>query len=104
MEGIETGERKQQWFQACLYILNKHWDKIDNFRIDKFLALLRHMFAQVLGYLKSTGYEHGPVQWLQGLLQKLFMDQLSAQGVALQICDVFIPELGKVDKDGISLD
>ena len=57
MEGIETGERKQQWFQACLYILNKHWDKIDNFRIDKFLALLRHMFAQVLGYLKSTGYE-----------------------------------------------
>ena len=45
MEGIKDGERKQQWFLACLYILNKHWDKVDNFRIDKFLALLRLMFS-----------------------------------------------------------
>ena len=28
----------------------------------------------------------------------------SAQGICLQICDVFIPELGKTDKDGISMD
>jgi len=37
-------------------------------------------------------------------MQKLFLDAHSAQGIALQICDVFIPELGKVDKDGISMD
>jgi len=34
----------------------------------------------------------------------LFADNLSAQGVCLQICDVFVPELGKIDKDGITLD
>lgn len=78
MEGISSTERKQQWFQACLYILNKHWDKVDNFRIDKFLALLRHMFAQVLGHLKATGYEQESISWLQGLLDKLFRDNLSA--------------------------
>lgn len=55
-------------------------------------------------YIKSTRYEASAVEWLQGLLQKLFLDILSAQGISLQICDVFIPELGKVDKDGISLD
>lgn len=55
-------------------------------------------------YIKSTRYEASAVEWLQALLQKLFMDILSAQGISLQICDVFIPELGKVDKDGISLD
>ena len=57
MHGIQSNDRKQQWFQACMYILNKHWDKVDNFRIDKFLALLRHMFSQVLAYLKSTDYD-----------------------------------------------
>ena len=62
------------------------------------------MFAQVLTYVKSTEYEASALAWLQGLLTRLFLDSLSAQGVCLQICDVFIPELGKVDKDGISLD
>lgn len=41
----EVSERKRAWFEASLYILNKHWHKVDNFRIDKFLALLRHMFS-----------------------------------------------------------
>ena len=104
MEGIQNSENKQQWFTACLYILNKHWDKVDNFRIDKFLALLRHMFSQVLSYLKSTGYSESAVTWLHSLLDKLFQENASAQGICLQICDVFIPELGKVDKDSISLE
>ena len=104
MAGINDGERKRQWFQASMYILNKHWDKVDNFRIDKFLALVRHMFSQVLAYLKSTNYEASAISWLQGLLDKLFSDSLSAQGICLQITDVFVPELGKVDKDEITLD
>jgi len=29
---------------------------------------------------------------------------LSAQGISLQICDVFVPELGKIDKDEITLE
>ena len=33
-----------------------HWNKVDNFRIDKFLMLLRYMFCQVLSYLKSSNY------------------------------------------------
>ena len=77
---------------------------MDNFRIDKFLALLRHMFAQVLTYLKEVEYEESAVSWLQTLLDRLFADNLSAQGISLQITDVFVPELGKCDKDGITLD
>ena len=52
----EVSERKKAWFEASLYILNKHWHKVDNFRIDKFLALLRHMFSQVLIFIKAGGY------------------------------------------------
>jgi len=64
LEGIKSAERKQQWFQAGLYILNKHWDKVDNFRIDKFLALLRLLFAQVLTYVKEVHYGAAAVGWL----------------------------------------
>jgi len=37
-------ERQKQWFEAALYIFNKHWDKVDNFRIDKYLMLVRNLF------------------------------------------------------------
>ena len=104
MAGMGKVEHKKQWFQACMYILNKHWDKVDNFRIDKFLALLRNMFSQVLAFLKETNYDQSHIDWLTGMLEKLFLDNLSAVGICLQITDVFIPELGKIDKDGISLD
>ena len=40
----ESDKRQQAWFDAFLYIMNKNWDQVDNFRIDKFLALIRHMF------------------------------------------------------------
>ena len=47
-------ERRKSFFDAALYILNKMWDKIDNFRIDKFLGLLRHLFAQALLLIKEN--------------------------------------------------
>lgn len=41
MENLQEGAQKQEWFQAFLYIFNLHWNKVDNFRIDKFLMFLR---------------------------------------------------------------
>lgn len=34
-------QKQKAWFEAFLYIFNKHWDLVDNFRIDKFLMLVR---------------------------------------------------------------
>ena len=46
-----------EWFENFLYIINSHWDRIDNFRIDKFLMFLRFMFSQLLQFLKANEYE-----------------------------------------------
>ena len=99
----EANARKKAWFEACLYILNKHWHKVDNFRIDKFLALLRHMFSQALTFIKSGEYAQIDLDWFEQLLQKTLTDPKSSQGIALHICDIFIPELGKIDSKDISL-
>ena len=48
--------KQKQWFEACLYIFNKHWDKVDNFRIDKYLMLVRNIFSAAFSILKKTGY------------------------------------------------
>lgn len=32
---------KKAWFEGFLHIFNLHWDKVDNFRIDKYLMFLR---------------------------------------------------------------
>jgi len=41
MGQLQTNDKKKQWFEQFLYIFNSHWDKVDNFRIDKYLMFLR---------------------------------------------------------------
>lgn len=49
-------------------------------------------------------YAEKYISWLSNIITKLLTDNLSAQGIALQICDVFIPELGKIDQEEITLE
>ena len=46
-------EHKVQWFDEFLYIFNKHWNKIDNFRLDKFLVLVRMQVSELLVFLTA---------------------------------------------------
>lgn len=101
MEKLHSNEHKQKWFQAFLHIFNLHWDRIDNFRIDKFLMILRMKFNALLKFLKDVKYEKGLVDWYQKLIYDLLINSqklnVTAAGIALQICDVFVKELNKVD-------
>ncbi len=46
-----------KWFEAFVYIFNMHWDKVDNYRIDKYLLFLRLQFNAILAFLKNHHYE-----------------------------------------------
>jgi hypothetical protein len=48
----EEREHQMQWFEAFLYIFNKHWNIVDNFRIDKYLMFLRLQFNVLFQFLK----------------------------------------------------
>ena len=61
-----------------MYIFNKHWDKVDNFRIDKYLMLVRSIFSAVFMVLKTTGYKKADLEWLEKLLLSLFQDNTTA--------------------------
>ena len=62
-----------------MYIFNKHWDKVDNFRIDKYLMIVRSIFT----VLKTTGYKKAVLEWLEKLLLSLLQDNTTAQGLLL---------------------
>ena len=38
---LQTADKKKAWFEQCLSIFNLHWNKVDNFRIDKYLMFVR---------------------------------------------------------------
>jgi len=103
MGQLNSIEHKQKWFTAFLHIFNHHWDKIDNFRIDKYLMVLRHQFNALLTMLKENKYQTQLTAWYQQLIFKLLVNaqklNVTAAGIALQICDVFVQELNNVDKD-----
>lgn len=100
MSLLKSPDNKMEWFENFLYIFNSHWDKIDNFRIDKFLMFLRFMFRQALQFLKESEYNEEYIQWYQNSIYRLYKGQLSseaASGVTLQICDIFLQELNQTD-------
>lgn len=100
----EQRERKKQWFQAFLYIFNKHWNIVDNFRIDKYLMFLRFQFSALFEFLKQGAYSDDDISWISGLLTDLMADSTTALGIPLQICDVYLPELCKTDGKDISFE
>jgi ribosomal RNA-processing protein 1 len=40
------GDKQKLWVESCFYILQMHWHKVDNFRINKFLMLIRFTVNQ----------------------------------------------------------
>jgi len=108
----EKLERQKQWFDAFLYIFNKHWNKVDNFRIDKFLMFLRYHISAVMVMMKNNDYKEDLVAWFNDMVTRTVADTTpenavynpGAQGVGLQITDVFVVELGKIDAKDISLE
>lgn len=43
------------------------------------------------------------MEWFKGIIEKLFLEEVqTSKGIPLQICDIFLQELNKVDSQDIS--
>ena len=56
-----------------MYIFNKHWDKVDNFRIDKYLMLVRHVFNYAFQVMVDTEYNSEDLAWFAKQIKDWFM-------------------------------
>jgi hypothetical protein len=96
-ESTEWSDRQKLWLESCLFILSRHWHKVDNFRIDKYLMLVRFTINQCFEILKKTHYQAKDLSWFSDTLKSFLVDLDKAEGLKLQLVDVMVPELGKVD-------
>lgn len=60
---LHSQEHKMEWFEQFLYIFNNHWDKVDNYRIDKYLMFLRFMIRESFQFLKDSNYAKDLMHW-----------------------------------------
>lgn len=74
MAGIKSIHNKKVWYENFLYIFNSHWNKVDNFRIDKYLMFLRFMFNQLLRLLKETNNDSELTLWYQKIILDVFLN------------------------------
>ena len=70
----EKLDRQMAWFDAFLYIFNKHWNKVDNFRIDKFLMFLRFQLSSAMSLLKEHNYSPDLVNWFTSVISRTIAD------------------------------
>lgn len=54
-----------------MYIFNKHWNKVDNFRIDKYLLLIRRMFNAIISVLKNNKYDEEFMTWFHDQIKNI---------------------------------
>ena len=88
-------ERVKVWVEACLSIYNYHFEEIDNFRMDKYLSLLRFNLNQLLRKIVPNFEESA--EWFLTLMAKVLEDY--EPGIALHFTDIILQELHDTSAD-----
>jgi hypothetical protein len=65
---------------------------------------VRFQFNALFSALKEDKYAYEDLRWFDKVLCALMADSNTALGIPLQICDVFLPELCKVDGPSVSFE
>lgn len=84
------------WLHAFWTIVENEWTMMDQYRIDKYFALMRRIVRQTFEFLRDTA------KWDPEIIAEtlkilnvtcLRSGQLKHRGVALHVVDVYMPEL-----------
>ena len=51
------GHQFSSYIKAMIYVLNKEWEKIDYWRINKFMLLVREIIEEMFKYLSSSNWK-----------------------------------------------
>lgn len=63
------------WIKATLNILKKEWPKIDTWRINKFLSLVREVFVNILNFMKKKKWKIKVITLVNApIVDELFID------------------------------
>ncbi|KAL6891765.1 Nop52 domain-containing protein [Trichoderma longibrachiatum] len=92
----------EPWFAAFWSVLGTQWPHIEALRLDKFLLLVRRVFAAQVRAVKSRGYKGDVVEGVKRVLGGWCFDKEDEERVALGLrlhaLDVWVDEL---EREGV---
>ncbi|EDW37073.1 GL25715 [Drosophila persimilis] len=84
------------YFSAFMRTMCQEWFGIDQWRMDKFLMLVRRMLRYVLRLLKQSKWSTELIEaFNNSMLQSVLADQPKSRGLTMHYLDVFFEELAK---------
>uniref|UniRef100_A0A1A9VLY3 Ribosomal RNA processing protein 1 homolog n=1 Tax=Glossina austeni TaxID=7395 RepID=A0A1A9VLY3_GLOAU len=96
-------ELSVKFFGAFLNIMEIEWFGIDQWRIDKFLMLIRRMLRHMLKVLKNHYWSSETVErFNQCVEESVLSENVTARGLTMHYLDIFFEELAKVSNGDIS--
>uniref|UniRef100_A0A1A9X5H3 Ribosomal RNA processing protein 1 homolog n=1 Tax=Glossina brevipalpis TaxID=37001 RepID=A0A1A9X5H3_9MUSC len=96
-------ELSVNFFGAFLNIMEVEWFGIDQWRIDKFLMLVRRMLRSMLKVLKKVNWSSEVVgKFNKHAEETVLSENVRARGLAMHYLDIFFEELAKVSNGEMS--
>ncbi|XP_070490723.1 ribosomal RNA processing protein 1 homolog isoform X2 [Chironomus tepperi] len=94
-----------QFFQAFLETMCIEWFGIDQWRIDKFMMLVRRVTRQMLFAIKNVEWEDEALKLFSNALNKtVFQVNKCPKSLIFHICDLYIEEIAKVSDGELAED
>jgi len=102
---IEKEEDKVMWVQYFFKCLCLHWDRLDHWRMNKYLLLIKSQLVVIFEHLKSI-WDSKPEciqQYMDTIYQESLKEKEVPLGVGMQMADVYIDEMAACfDKSSLS--
>ncbi|KND89415.1 Ribosomal RNA processing protein 1 [Tolypocladium ophioglossoides CBS 100239] len=85
------------WLRAFWAVLSTQWPRVDALRMDKFLLLVRRVFAATARWVKQRAYQGAEVAAVVDVLREACFDvdeeRAVALGLRLHVLDLWVDEL-----------
>lgn len=88
------------FFGSFLEIMQQEWFGIDQWRMDKFLMLVRRMLRYTLKAIKKEKWQSDFIEKLNSVIYKCL--ESPCLGLSMHVLDIFFEELAKVSEGKIS--
>ncbi|XP_055685578.1 ribosomal RNA processing protein 1 homolog [Lutzomyia longipalpis] len=94
-----TPEISLQFYAVFLQTINREWFGIDQWRIDKFLMLVRRVTRQCLVILRDNGWRLELIKvFRKAFKEHIFDETRMSVGLAMHFVDLYLEEVAKVSQ------
>jgi ribosomal RNA-processing protein 1 len=93
------------WLRAFWVVVGAQWTGIDVYRLEKFLLLVRRVFASHVRLARERGWKDGDVEAIVGVLEEFPFEKegdlrKSPVGIRLHALDIWVDELEREEALG----